>query len=84
MLGEMLGFFFEVNGQLKDVNEDLPTAVEKLIARNDRFYNKTMFRAFLQLTKEECDTMSVQDYIDYLIMFKQVINIWENITLPKI
>lgn len=31
-------------------------------------YKKTMFRAFLHLTKDETDNMSIQAYMDYGIM----------------
>jgi len=36
------------------------------------FYNKTLFRAFLFLTKQECDEMTQQEYMDYLVMFREV------------
>jgi len=50
-------------------------AIRELIARDDGFYNRTLFRAFLHLTKEECDNMSQQEYIDYLIMFREVLRL---------
>lgn len=37
----------------------------ELIARDSVFYNKTMFRAFMHLSKEECDNMTMQEYLDY-------------------
>jgi hypothetical protein len=30
-----------------------------------------MFRAFLHLTKEEVDVMTIQDYMDNIIMLKE-------------
>lgn len=31
-----------------------------------------MFRAFLHLSKHECDTMGLDDYFDYMAMFREV------------
>jgi hypothetical protein len=35
-----------------------------------------MFRAFLNLSGEECDNMSVGEYMDYGIMLKEVLKVW--------
>lgn len=32
-----------------------------------------MFRAFLQLTKQEIDEMTIDEYMDYVIMFKEAL-----------
>ena len=38
-----------------------------------------MFRAFLGLNSNECDKMSIGEYIDYGIMLDHVIKTWDNI-----
>jgi len=38
-----------------------------------------MFRAFLHLTKKECDDMLYQDYLDYQIM---LVETWKKIHAP--
>ena len=34
-----------------------------------------VFRAFLHLTKEEIDNMSIEDYIDNVILLKEVLKL---------
>jgi hypothetical protein len=41
-------------------------------------------RAFLMLSKQECDEMTIEDYLFYRVMLKEVIKIKESITLPRI
>jgi hypothetical protein len=37
------------------------------------FVQKTMFRAFLHLSKQECDEMSIDEYMNYTLMLKKVL-----------
>ena len=68
-------FFFSVNGDIAYINEFPDKAKDELIARNHVLYKKTLFRAFLHYSKEEVDTMTIQDYIDSTIMLKEVLNL---------
>ena len=36
------------------------------------------------LTQQECDNMTLEDYIYYRTMLKEVIKIKESITLPRV
>jgi len=47
-----------------------------LLARDPVFYQKTCFRAFLNLSREEVETMTLQEYSDYTIMLKEVLKLW--------
>jgi len=38
-----------------------------------------MFRAFLNLSENECNTMSIGEYMDYGIMLNHVIHTLDNI-----
>lgn len=71
--GENKPFFFSFNTEIKAISADHKQAVRNLIDRAPLFYKKTLFRSFLNLTKEECDSMSPfdQDYIDYSIMLTE-------------
>lgn len=69
--GKNQPFFFSINTEITENNKAHQQAKDKLIARDPVFYKKTMFRAFLQLTKEECDNMDWQEYLDYSIMLEQ-------------
>lgn len=35
-----------------------------------------MFRAFLGLTKKEVDKMTIGDYLDNVVMLKEVLKLW--------
>ena len=43
-----------------------------------------MFRVFLNITKEEIDTITIDDYIYNCIMLDEVLKLKANITLPRI
>jgi hypothetical protein len=50
-------------------------AARKLIARNPIGYHLAVFRAFLHLSKEECENMSLAEYLDNTIILKEVLKI---------
>lgn len=68
-------FFSDFEHQIAELNEDYEEAAKNLIARNDVFYNKTLFRAFLNYSEKECLEMSTQKYIDSLIMLQVVLRL---------
>lgn len=68
-------FFSEFHERQLRVNADLDRAKDELLARDPVFYQKTCFRAFLHLTKEECDDMSPDRFTDYCIMLKEVLKL---------
>lgn len=68
-------FFFGINERLKLVNENQEEAKNELIARNPVFFNKTLFRAFLNYSKKEIDEMSIDEYIDAQVMLKEYLKI---------
>lgn len=74
--GEVLPFFCTIGQDLKIINKSPDEAIKNLIARDDVFYNKTLFRAFLHLSKEECDAMTLQEYLDYLLMFRETMKLF--------
>jgi hypothetical protein len=69
-------FFFDIQQDIKAINGSPDRAIDELIARNPVFYKKTMFRAFLNLSKEECDNMSIGEYMDYSVALDQVLKLW--------
>lgn len=71
--GENKPFFFSFNTEIREAGENHKSATIDLIARNPMFYKKTLFRAFLNITKDECDDMMQfgQEYIDYSIMLDE-------------
>lgn len=53
-----------------------------MITRNAVFYKKTLFRAFLLLTRDEIENMSMQEYMDYDIMLDEVLRFMHAPYLP--
>jgi hypothetical protein len=47
--------------------------LDRLIARDPILYNKILFRAFLHYSKKEVDRMTIQEYIDGVVMLKDVL-----------
>jgi hypothetical protein len=43
-----------------------------------------MFQAFLNLSKKECDEMTIDEYIDYDIILQNYLKIQANIVMPRI
>lgn len=74
--GEVRPFFSEVQNDLAVINNRPDEAKEKLIARNPVLYNKTMFRAFLGLSEKEVRQMTISEYMDNVIMLKEVLKLW--------
>ncbi len=68
---EAIPFFSAINTEITENYSNHKEACNKLIARDAVFYKKTMFRAFLNLTKIECDEMDWQEYLDYSIMLQE-------------
>jgi hypothetical protein len=50
-------------------------ARDKLIARDPVFYKKTLFRAFLHYSKNELEEMTVEEYMDNVIMLDEVLKL---------
>jgi hypothetical protein len=69
-------FFSEVENEINYIGDNHELAKNELIARDPVFYQKTMFRAFLHLSKKETEKMNIQTYIDYHIMFKEYLKIF--------
>ena len=65
--------FFNIQSELKIINEEPEKATDDLIKRDPVFFQKTMFRAFLHLSKKECEEMSIDEYMNYTIMLKKVL-----------
>ena len=68
---ETFPFFSALNTEITANNDNHKVAVQNLIARDAVFYKKTMFRAFLHITKLELDDMDWQEYLDYSIMLEE-------------
>ncbi len=73
--GENYPFFSKFDGELKKIFASEDRGISELIARDAVFYKKTLFRAFLHLTKEECDDMTFQRYIDYSVALESVLRL---------
>lgn len=68
-------FFLQIENDIKFINDQPEEAVKALIARKPILFQKSLFRAFLHLTKEECDNMGADEYLDNLIMLKKVLEL---------
>jgi hypothetical protein len=64
-------FFSEVSLNIRDLCEDYDKAKDELIARNPVIYQKTLFRAFLHLEREE------KKNIEYFTEYKKLKSINE-------
>jgi len=51
-------------------------ALNRLIARDNVFYKKALFRAFFGMGKKELDRLTMRQYIDYNIVLRDVLNLW--------
>lgn len=69
--GTVHPFFCEVQNDLKELNDEPDKAKEKVLTSDPVFYQKTLFRSFLHLTKEECDEMGIDEYIKYNVMLTE-------------
>ena len=65
--------FCSVQNDIREVCENHEKAKDELIARDPVKYNKTMFRAFLHLSRKEVEQMSIRDYLDYQILLKETL-----------
>ena len=74
--GKDNAFFFEVEAQFDLIINEPEEAKNKLIARDPVLYKKTMFRAFLGLTKQDTEEMGIGDYLDHSIMLSEVLKLW--------
>jgi hypothetical protein len=72
---EVLPFFQKFQIELSVINDQPETACNNLVARNPVFFQKSLFRAFLHLTKEECDKMTLTEYMDYTVMLKKTLEL---------
>lgn len=79
--GEVIPFFRDFDAEIIEIDRNQDAARNKLIARNAVFYKKTMFGAFLRLSSKEKEEMTMQEYLDYCVIFKDAIRI---IHLPYI
>lgn len=55
---------------------DTDAACANYIAREPVKYKKGLFRAFLNLTREECDEMTWQEYMDNAAVLENVLKMW--------
>lgn len=69
-------FFFSVQTDLAEINNQPDKAKDKLIAREPVFYQKTMFRAFLGYSGTEIEEMTLGEYMDNVIMLREVLKLW--------
>jgi len=68
--------FFSIEEDLNEINDQPDKAKDKLIARDPVLYQKTMFRAFLGYSKNEVDELTISDYMDNVIMLREVLKLW--------
>ena len=73
---EIQPLFFEIQNEIKLINNRPDEAKAELIARNPVLFKKTMFRAFLNYEKKEVKKMSIQSYMDSCIMLDEVLKLW--------
>lgn len=75
-LKQVSPFFSDVQAELKIINDRPDEAKDALIARDPVLYHKTMFRAFLGKSKKDTDEMSISEYLDDIILLKEVLKLW--------
>lgn len=68
--------FFEIQNDLKRINDNPESGKEELMARDFVLYQKTMFRAFLNYEKKDVEKMTIQEFIDSSIMLGEVLKLW--------
>jgi hypothetical protein len=74
--GKSKPFFFDFNRDQKRINERPEDAKKELLARDPVLYQKTCFRAFLNLGPKEIKKMTLQEYMDYTVMLSEVLKLW--------
>ena len=75
-IGKTHAFFFQFQSELTEINEQPEKAKNNLIGRDPVLYQKTMFMAFLNLRKEDVDEMTMREYMDNVIMLREVLKLW--------
>lgn len=73
--GEVRPFFHIFFDELSIVNDRPDEAAQNLISSDPLFYNMSMFRAFLHLTSDDIENMSIDDYLKYSAILKDVLRI---------
>ena len=73
---EIHPFFVQFESEVKEINEQPDLAKGNLIARNPVLYKKTLFRAFLNYSKKECDKMTLDEYLNNVIILEDVLKLW--------
>jgi hypothetical protein len=74
--GRKAGAFFRtIEFEFKLVTSHPEEAKARLIERDAKFYKTALFRAFLHLSKEECDSLTLRQYLDYSIILDDVLKI---------
>jgi len=68
-------FFSSFDAEIDYNNKQPAEAEQKLIDRDSVFYKKTIFRSFFHLSKQECDEMTIQEFIDYDTMLIPVLKL---------
>jgi hypothetical protein len=76
--GEIHPFFVQFECEVKEINEQPDLALTNLIARNPVMYKKTLFRAFLNYSKKECDKMTLTEYLNSNVILESVLKIWHS------
>lgn len=70
---EGVPFFRDFDAEIITNDRNHEAAKNKLIARNAVFYKKTLFQAFLHLSDKQIENMTMQEYLDYCVIFKDAI-----------
>lgn len=74
--GKIIPLFFCFNEDLKAINDNIDAAKDKLLERNPIFYNKLMFRSFLNYSGEELENMGIEEYLDCTVVLGEVLKMW--------
>lgn len=56
--------------------KDTDAACVEYIAREPVQYKKRLFRAFLNMTREECEELTWQEYMDCAAVLDNVLKMW--------
>lgn len=68
-------FFFEVFNRLEKVINNESEELENLQNSDPVFYNISLFRAFLNYSERECEEMSINKYINSIIVLHEVLRL---------
>jgi len=72
----MVPFFSDFERRHNDIISRPEEALEEYAAREPFEYQKRLYRAFLNLSLEECDKMGPEEYNINYVMLKHVMKLW--------